>query len=117
MMGEVLLPVGIALVIMGAIVYAVISAFAHLFGGRGKVRGGAYLICPHCGTRADPAIHTKGSTLLELFLWLCLILPGLIYSIWRVTSREQVCPTCRATGMIPVNSPRGRQLVDQAKTT
>ena len=68
------------------------------------------MICPYCGTRAEPYMRPKGSTLLELFLWLCLIVPGLIYSFWRVTSRDEVCPSCGQAGMIPVTSPRGYAL-------
>jgi hypothetical protein len=46
---------------------------------------------------------------MEIALWLFLILPGLIYSVWRLTSREKVCGICGGR-MIPINSPRGQQL-------
>lgn len=93
--------------------YLVYRAFKGMFGGRGKVDAGAQMICPHCGTRGQPAVRTRGSFAIELVLWLCLILPGLVYSIWRITSREQVCPACKSPGMIQVNTPRGQQLVAQ----
>ena len=39
---------------------------------------------------------TRGSIWIEIILWLCLIVPGLIYSIWRLTTRRQVCSACGA---------------------
>lgn len=102
------LPAVVVLVI-GYIIY---RAFANIFGGRGKVATSGGFVCPSCGTRGEPKRCTKGSTLIEIILWLCLIVPGVIYSLWRVTSRESVCPACGST-MIPVNTPRGRQLTSQ----
>ena len=99
--------------ILAVIVLVVYKAFQGLFGGRGKSTASGSMICPACGTRGEPALNTKGSTAVELVLWLCLIIPGLIYSIWRVSSREKVCPACRASGMISINTPRGQQLVQQ----
>jgi hypothetical protein len=93
------------------IVLVVIAVIVH-FALRGRASTTASMICPHCGTQAEPSTRTKGSFVLELFLWLLLIVPGLIYSIWRVTSRDKVCPACGEPGMIPVTSPRGRALVE-----
>jgi hypothetical protein len=67
-------------------------------------------ICPNCGYQGAPRSITKGSFLIELFLWLCFIIPGLLYSLWRVSSRTTGCPSCGASNMIPLSSPRGRQL-------
>lgn len=61
--------------------------------------------CPRCGTVGFPQSDTPGSFMIELVLWLFFLLPGLIYSIWRLTSKSQVCPGCRQPGMIPVQSP------------
>lgn len=56
-------------------------------------------ICAHCGYLGQPCY------------------PGLIYSIWRLSSRAQECPSCGATPMIPAYSPRGNQLVTQFHPT
>jgi len=101
------LPSIILLAILCAVVYA---AFRGVFGGRGKVSQAGHHVCPACGSRGEPERKTRGSTLIELVLWLCFIIPGVIYSIWRLTSRYEACPACGAPGMIPVNTPRGRQL-------
>jgi hypothetical protein len=44
---------------------------------------------------------------------MCFIIPGVIYSIWRLTTRRKVCGVCGHDTMIPVSTPRGQQLVHQ----
>lgn len=66
-------------------------------------------ICTTCGVLTNPVSHTKGSCLIEGILWLFFLIPGLIYSIWRITSREDVCPACKGKP-IPINSPQGQEL-------
>lgn len=80
----------------------------------GKKEVGAF-ICATCGSRGTPKATTRGSILIEIILWLCFIIPGLIYSIWRLTTRYNACPTCGSKDMIPVNSPTGKRLVEQNK--
>ena len=70
------------------------------------------MLCFHCGTQAKPKLETKGSILIELVLWVCFILPGLIYTIWRHASRYEACPTCKAPNMIPLDSPRAQQILN-----
>ena len=62
--------------------------------------------CQNCGTVGRPKMVTRGSFLMEVLLWLLLIVPGFIYSLWRITTRAKVCPTCSAPYMIPVDSPK-----------
>jgi len=59
------------------------------------------MYCPNCGTVAKPKKVTKGSFLIEVFLWLLFIIPGVIYSLWRLTTKAEVCPKCGAPNMIP----------------
>lgn len=52
--------------------------------------------CPNCNYEGKAKLYTQGSVLIELILWLCFIVPGLIYSIWRMTSgRYWGCPKCK----------------------
>lgn len=67
-------------------------------------------ICSNCGYTGQPKKVTKGSTLMELVLWLCFIFPGLIYSIWRLTTKHMACPKCGASQFVPLDSPRGKKL-------
>lgn len=75
------------------------------------------LICSQCGHVGNSSTGVKGSFLIEIVLWLCFIIPGLIYSLWRSTSRYKKCPVCGSTNMIPIDSPVGQKLLaDQGKT-
>lgn len=68
------------------------------------------MVCSRCGTQGEPVTYTKGSILWELVLWFMFLLPGLMYSVWRLASRYQGCPACEAPNMIPADSPCGQAL-------
>jgi len=68
--------------------------------------------CPNCGYIGRPRTHTKGSIILEIFLWLFFIIPGIIYSLWRLTSRYRACPMCGHRNMIPLDSPRAKKTLE-----
>lgn len=72
-------------------------------------------ICPNCGFSGCTKTITKGSFSVELILWLFFLLPGVIYSVWRLASRYEGCPSCGAANLVPVNSPRGKQLLSEGK--
>jgi hypothetical protein len=103
----------VSIAIAVGIFYAVGRIIVGWFTSRGRVSATGGMICEHCGTRGTAKTRTRGSTAIELVLWLCLILPGLVYSIWRLTTRERVCPSCGAPGLIPIDTPRGKQLAGQ----
>lgn len=71
------------------------------------------LICKECGSTEGYKYFTPGSIFIEIILWLCFIIPGLIYTIWRLSSRHKVCKICDSRKLIPVNSPAGRDLINQ----
>lgn len=54
---------------------------------------------------------TRGSLLIEIILWLAFIVPGLIYTVWRHTSRYAACSACGANELVPVTTPGGRELL------
>jgi hypothetical protein len=74
-----------------------------------KARRAGNLYCTSCGATSGGKSHTRGSILVEIALWLCFLLPGLIYSVWRLSTRQQVCAVCEAPGLIPISSPRARR--------
>ena len=39
-------------------------------------------------------MHRRGSLSLELLLWLCLLVPGFIYSMWRWMTKYKTCSDC-----------------------
>ena len=61
--------------------------------------------CTICGEVAQTKTETKGTMGIELLLWIMFIVPGIFYSIWRLTSRHEACGVCGASGPIPVTSP------------
>jgi len=69
----------------------------------GKLVGGWY--CTQCGAVGNQKKYTKGSFGIEILLYLLMILPGLLYSVWRLTTKYAGCPKCQAANMIPVSSP------------
>lgn len=84
--------------LVGLIVYGLFRVFA----GKGK---GAPVHCMTCGTDAPSAQRTRGSFGIEIILWICFIIPGLIYSLWRLTTKRQVCSACGSEAIVPPQSP------------
>ena len=70
-------------------------------------------VCAVCGSPTDGKRVTPGSLGLELLLWLFFLLPGIIYSAWRLASRRESCGVCGASEIVPVETPRGQMLAAQ----
>ena len=69
-------------------------------------------ICSRCGSVNRGRVRTPGCLLIELLLWCCFLLPGLIYSLWRLSSSARVCRVCGGP-LIPLNSPQGQAMMSQ----
>lgn len=67
------------------------------------------MYCKTCGHVGIPARATKGHFAMELVLWLLVFIPGLIYSVWRLTTRHDVCRICRSPHLIPKETTAARQ--------
>lgn len=68
-----------------------------------------HMYCTTCGHSGETKTVTPGSIWIELVLWLCFIIPGLIYSAWRHNKRHEACENCDSPSIIPSNSPRARK--------
>jgi len=68
-------------------------------------------ICKACGYHGEVQRVTKGSFAIELLLWLCFLIPGLLYSLWRLSSRYSGCPKCGSADVIPLDTPLGSKLL------
>lgn len=55
------------------------------------------MLCKTCGSVGAPKMHKRGTASLELLLWLCLLVPGFIYSMWRLMTKYQACSDCGST--------------------
>ena len=65
-------------------------------------RQGMY--CKKCGNVGPTKGIMKGSFAIELVLWLFFLLPGLVYSIWRLTTKGRGCSVCGSDDVIPANA-------------
>lgn len=74
------------------------------------------VICNRCESMTKPEKYTPGHFLIEVALWLCFLLPGVLYSLWRFTSKRNVCSTCGSDELIPFTSPKGKRLLAQQQT-
>lgn len=70
-------------------------------------------ICPNCGYVGKAAKGRKGNGALETILYLFFIVPGLIYTLWRSSNLESYCPQCKASNLIPLNTPGARAVYKQ----
>jgi hypothetical protein len=64
--------------------------------------------CLDCGFVGYPKRHTPGTFLMELVLWIFFIIPGVIYSIWRLSGRYSGCAKCGSKRIVLVDSPIAR---------
>ena len=95
-------------------VFAAIAIAAIIFFVAKTMWDGAHteaMICMDCGTIGEGKDMVKGNVLIEIILWLCFIIPGLIYTIWR-GGGSKVCSVCRGK-LVPLDTPRGQQLLKQ----
>jgi hypothetical protein len=70
------------------------------------------LVCLQCGHVGAAERRVKGSFLVEIALYLLFCAPGIIYTLWRHTTVENVCRSCKGTNIIPASSPNARGLVE-----
>jgi hypothetical protein len=70
-------------------------------------------VCTECLTSGRKRHVVPGSFLVQLLLYGCGFIPGVAYASWRESAARDVCPCCGKDSMIPVDSPRGQQLMSQ----
>ena len=73
-------------------------------------------VCMECGCQRDPINANRGLLVIEIFMWLLYILPGVIYSIWRRVRKQQVCPNCRNPSVVLTSSSRAMGVMRLMKT-
>ena len=75
------------------------------------------LLCTECHHVGPPQRITRGSFWVEVLAWLLFLVPGLIYSLWRLGTRYNGCPACGSRNLIPLDSPRGQQMLRAARSS
>lgn len=87
-------------IVTGVFLFGLVKLVKGSVGGSGPVR-----YCSSCGHEGRGKTATRGHLLIEIILWICFLIPGLIYSIWRHSSRYKVCTSCGSNTLVPPNSP------------
>jgi hypothetical protein len=67
------------------------------------------LRCGRCGYIGPAEPQAPGKTWLEGVFWIAFVLPGFLYSMWRLFGRRYLCPRCREVGR-DVTVPVGRKI-------
>lgn len=75
------------------------------------------MICSNCGQISSGKTTVRGSLALEIVLWFFLLIPGIIYSVWRSSSRHKTCPACGSTNLVPLDTPNGKRLLEEQGKT
>ena len=70
------------------------------------------MYCTSCGYAGATKSEVRGNVFIEIILWLAFLVPGIIYSIWRSSSRHSVCPVCQKDTLIPIDSPNAREALE-----
>jgi uncharacterized protein DUF4339 len=75
--------------------------------GKSTGKKGKQMFCNACGD----IVMTKprGSSGIEVILWLFFCLPGLIYSVWRLCGSK--CSRCGSQSLIPVDSANAHRMM------
>lgn len=97
---EALVPVVLVVALVGVVAWWVVRA-----------REGRDVVCLACEHVGAARRATRGSLPIELVLWLLFIVPGLVYSLWRLSTRRDVCAMCGSEQVVPRDSPAGRRIV------
>lgn len=71
------------------------------------------MICPHCGYVGNKERFSKGSYLLEMFLWAAFFIPGAVYTTWRAFNEYYACPICKNEAMTPLGSSLGQKILNE----
>lgn len=56
--------------------------------------------CKNCNLTVYPIPKRRGNTLLQVILFLFFIIPGIIYTIWRLGGYKIVCPRCKKSNLV-----------------
>ncbi|MEQ1741845.1 MAG: HDOD domain-containing protein [Candidatus Nitrotoga sp.] len=72
-------------------------------------------VCTSCAYEGETKTISKGSANTGIILWFFFLIPGLVYSIWRFLSRHEVCPICNQATIIPVGSPKAKNVIRESR--
>lgn len=71
------------------------------------------MVCKNCGFSSKVKKRLRGNPDIEILLYLCGIIPGIIYTSWRYGKKICQCPHCGSMDMIPADSPLAQSLLKE----
>ena len=95
-------PIYIHIIAIGLIVFLLLGVIPLLLRNREEK------ICLLCGSQVKPKQGMKGSGALEIVLWLIFLLPGILYTLYRMTNKVETCPVCSGHNLVPLDSPAAK---------
>lgn len=105
----------LAYLLLAAVAWFVFSQIKSGYKTSGENGGKKH--CMTCGSDTLPKTTTNGSVGIEIVLWLCFLVPGLIYSIWRLSSRHDACAACGSATLVPIGTPTAQMQAQAANFT
>lgn len=76
------------------------------------IKDGDIFLCISCENIQVVRKKRPGSIFIEIILWLALLLPGLIYTLWRFSGEKIVCKFCLSLELIPEDSSRAQRIMN-----
>lgn len=73
-------------------------------------------LCRSCGVVGKPRVRNRGSSAIEIILWLMFIVPGAFYTLWRMGRKDRYCRSCKSAAVIPADSPIAQQMLSTPPT-
>jgi hypothetical protein len=104
--------VTLAVLLLIALVWALAWTVINLT----KPKHGGPMICANCGHHGPALQRKRGSVWISVIGWLVFLPAGLLYSLWRLSTRHLVCETCGSTALVPPASPVGRRILREASS-
>lgn len=65
-------------------------------------------ICSLCGYEGKPKRTKRGSAQMEWIIYLTVLVPGPLYSLYRRIGLKNICPNCTADRMVRLSSDAGK---------
>ena len=71
------------------------------------------LVCTACGHVGSSKTIANDHFALEVVFWLCFLIPGFIYPVWRHTSRYGVCRVCGKQNLSPKTAQIAQKFLEE----
>jgi len=68
-------------------------------------------LCTRCHYQGRAEDITPGNLGVEIFAWLLMVLPGIIYTLWRKANAYKGCPKCQSKEIVPLDSPAAKKML------